>query len=62
MTRHVKAEHRMGRNYLKGRDGNRANTILAAGFNFHLLLRWLAEILRAWIMAAMARPMTTEPA
>jgi len=27
---HLKAEHRMGRNYLKGRDGDRANAVLAA--------------------------------
>jgi transposase, IS5 family len=48
---HVKAEHRMDRNYLKGREGDRANAILAAaGYNFSLLLRWLAEIWRALIM------------
>ena len=47
---HVKAEHRMDRNYLKGRDGDRINAVLAAaGFNFSLLLRWLAELLRALI-------------
>jgi transposase, IS5 family len=40
----------MDRNYLKGRDGDRINAVLAAaGFNFSLLLRWLAELLRAWI-------------
>jgi len=45
---HVKAEHRMDRNYLKGREGDRINAILAAaGYNFSLLLRWLAELLRA---------------
>jgi IS5 family transposase len=33
---HIKAEHRMNRNYPKGRDGNRA---AAAGYNFSLLLR-----------------------
>src|SRR5205085_955442 len=39
---HTKAEHRMGRNYLKGRDGDRINAVLAAaGYNFGLLLRWL---------------------
>jgi IS5 family transposase len=60
---HVKAEHRMGRNYLKGRAGDRANAILAAaGFNFHLLLRWLAELLRAWIWVAMISPGNAEPA
>jgi IS5 family transposase len=45
---HMKAEHRMDRNYLKGRDGDRINAILAAaGYNFSLLLRWLATLLRA---------------
>src|SRR6478735_2334278 len=49
---HAKAEHRMGRNYLKGRDGDRSNAVLAAaGFNFSLLLRWLAGLLRALIWA-----------
>lgn len=44
---HVKAEHRMGRNYLKGHEGDRTNAILAAmGYNFHLLLRWLEVLLR----------------
>ena len=47
---HVKAEHRMDRNYLKGRVGDRINAVLAAaGYNFGLLLRWLAELLRAII-------------
>jgi IS5 family transposase len=49
---HTKAEHRMGRNYLKGRDGDRINAVLAAaGYNFGLLLRWLARLLRAWFQA-----------
>jgi len=43
---HLKAEHRMGRNHLKGRDGDRINPVLAAaGFNFHLLLRWFEQLL-----------------
>ncbi|HEV2040655.1 MAG TPA: IS5 family transposase [Casimicrobiaceae bacterium] len=47
---HLKVEHRMGRNYLKGRDGDRINAVLAAaGYNFGLLLRWLAELLRVLI-------------
>jgi len=51
---HLKAEHRMGRNYLKGRAGDKINAVLAAvGFNFHLLVRWLAAILRAWIQATL---------
>jgi len=49
---HVKAEHRMGRNYLKGRDGDRINAVLAAaGYNFSLLLRWLRRLLCALIAA-----------
>src|SRR5262249_17608668 len=47
---HMKAEHRMGRNYLKGRDGDRINAVLAAaGYNFSLLLRWLERLLRTLI-------------
>jgi transposase, IS5 family len=43
---HVKNEHRMSRNYLHQRSGDRINAILAAsGFNFHLLLRWFADFL-----------------
>jgi transposase, IS5 family len=43
---HLKAEHRLGRNYLKGRAGDRANAVLAAaGYNFALLLRWLSRFL-----------------
>jgi IS5 family transposase len=48
---HLKAEHRMGRNYLKGREGDRINAVLAAvGYNFSLLLRWLATLLCALIL------------
>jgi IS5 family transposase len=49
---HITAEHRMDRNYLKGRPSDCINAVLAAGgYNFGLLLRWLAEILRAIIRA-----------
>ena len=49
---HLKAEHRMSRNYLKGPEGDRINAVLAAaGYNFGLLLRWLAHLLRACIRA-----------
>ncbi len=49
---HVKLEHRMNRNYLKGRDGDRANAVLAAaGYNFSLLLRWFEWLLRALFFA-----------
>ena len=44
---HLKQDHRMGRNYLTGRDGNGINAVLAAaGYNFSLLLRWFEELLR----------------
>ena len=49
---HLKAEHRMDRNYLKGYKGDRINAVLAAaGYNFGLLLRWLVALLRALIQA-----------
>src|SRR5205807_349395 len=48
---HLKDDHRMRRNYLKGRDGDRTNAVLAAaGFNFSLLLRWLEELLRVLLL------------
>ena len=53
---HVKNEHRMDRNYLHHRSGDRINALLAAiGFNFHLLLRWFAAFLRLfWIQSLLA--------
>lgn len=55
MIGHLKAEHRMGRNYLKGRDGDRINAVLAAaGYNFGLLLRWFEALLRH-LFAALSR-------
>ncbi len=60
---HLKAEHRMERNYLKGRDGDRANAVLAAaGYNFGLLLRWFEALLRALIAALLRAPFTPQPA
>jgi IS5 family transposase len=48
----MRTEHRMGRNYLKGRAGDRANAVLAAaGYNFSMLLRWFARLLRALLRA-----------
>ena len=46
MIGHLKAEHRMGRNYLAHHAGDAVNAVLAAaGYNFHLLLRWLELLL-----------------
>ena len=57
----VKAEHRMGRNYPKGRDGDRINAVLAAaGYNFSLLLRWLARLLHALIQALCPAPLAAQ--
>ncbi len=43
---HLKAEHRMGRNYLWHRQGDATNAILAAaGYNFRRLIRWLKLLL-----------------
>ncbi len=39
---HLKAEHRMGRNYLGFRHGDANNAVLAAvGYNFRRLINWL---------------------
>jgi transposase, IS5 family len=52
---HVKGEHRMGRNYLAHSTGDAINAVLAAvGYNFGLLLRWLALLLCAWIRVLLA--------
>ena len=50
---HRKDDHRMRRNHLKGRDGDRITAVLAAaGYNFSLLRRWFTELLRVllWIL------------
>jgi transposase, IS5 family len=54
----------MSRNHLKGRDGGSANAVLAAaGYNFALLLRWLARLLRALLRALLMPPFAAiEPA
>ena len=59
----TKAEHRMGRNYLKGRDGDRINAVLAAaGYNFGLLLHWLGRLLRALFQAMLTALPDVQPA
>jgi transposase, IS5 family len=58
---HLKAEHRLDRNYLKGLDGDRSNAVLAAaGYNFSLLLRWLARLLRALIRVLFPAPLPVQ--
>ena len=58
---HLKAEHRMGRNYLAHRMGDAINAILAAaGYNFRLLRRFLAQLLlrliQIWLFGLTQRP------
>ena len=54
---HLKAEHRMGRNYLWFRRGDAANAVLAAaGYNFRRLIRWLRLLLRQILSALLAEP------
>jgi len=54
---HLKAEHRMGRNYLWFRRGDTANAVLAAaGYNFRRLIRWLSLLLRQILSALLAEP------
>lgn len=57
---HLKASHRMGRNYLAHRQGDAINPILAAaGYNFRLILKWirllLLEIWFTWTTAQSAK-------
>jgi len=53
---HMKAEHRMGRNYLWYRQGDAINAVLAAaGYNFSLLLRWLRLLLLRILAVLSAR-------
>jgi IS5 family transposase len=46
---HLKDDHHMGRNHLKGREGDRINAVIA-GYNFSLLRRWFEAILRALLL------------
>ena len=54
---HMKTDGHLGRCYLKGREGDAANTILtAAGHNLRLILAWLKLLLRL-ILAALLQPL-----
>jgi len=59
---HLKAEHRMGRNYFWYRRGDAANAILSAvGYNFRRLIRWL-RLLLCLILAALIATLKPVPA
>lgn len=57
---HLKQEHRMGRNRLKGREGDRFNAILsAAGMNFRKLMRFIEAFFRQlfdWLFIQISFP------
>ena len=58
---HAKEEHRMGRNHLAHAQGDAINAVLAAaGYNFRRLLKWLALLLFAILVAAFATRSTKE--
>ena len=58
---HLKAEHRMGRNYLWFKHGDANNAVLAAaGYNFRRLVRWLRHVLRQ-ILAALFAELLINP-
>ncbi|QQO22403.1 IS5 family transposase [Bradyrhizobium diazoefficiens] len=59
---HLKAEHRMGRNYLWFKHGDANNAVLAAaGYNFRRLIRWL-RLLLCQILAALFTEPIANPA
>ena len=53
---HLKSDHALGRNFLKGIDGDKINALLAGiGYNFRLLLKWLRffcfiVVVRLWAL------------
>jgi len=52
---HMKHDHRMDRNFLKGRGGDRFNVKMsAAGYNFARLIRWFADLLRQILRAILS--------
>jgi transposase, IS5 family len=63
---HLKSDGHLGRNFLKGRHGDRANAVLsAAGHNLRLILRWLRLLwclLVASLLAATSNNAPLKPA
>ncbi len=52
----------MGRNHLAGQQGDDTNAVLAAvGYNFRLLLVWLAELWCALLLIALIDDQTSQP-
>jgi len=63
---HCKTDGHLGRNFLKGRLGDRINAVMSAvGYNLRLILKWLRKLLRkiiAAIWAAITPQSTLKPA
>ena len=58
---HLKQEHRMDRNRIKGMAGDRINAILsAAGMNFRKLLKFLADFLCFFYLLGLLLPRTAQ--
>ena len=52
---HMKTDAHLGRNFLQGRDGDHANSVLSAvGYNLRLILNWLRCLLRQILEAILA--------
>ena len=52
---HCKTDGHLGRNFLKGRAGDRINAVMSAvGYNLRLILKWLRILLRLIIAAIWA--------
>jgi IS5 family transposase len=63
---HLKDDGHMGRNFLKGRNGDQNNAVLSAiGHNLRLVLNWLRRLLGlilALILEVLADPSALKPA
>lgn len=58
---HLKAGHRMGRNYLAHRRGDAINAVLAAaGYNFTLLIKWI-RLLFAFVLPTFISSLRRKP-
>ena len=59
---HLKSEHRMGRNHLAHSAGDAVNAVLAAvGYNFRLLIRWLAVLCVLTVAGLLAESRSSQP-
>jgi IS5 family transposase len=55
----MKNEGRLGRNYLKGILGDKLNVLLvAAGYNFKIILRWLRKFLLSILIISFSDQLT----